>query len=139
GGSASGGSSSSSCISRIAHARPAGPPPTITTPTSIRSSSGSVGALTYSLAESTGGGYSIGAIAIARLALLRLDRLGQFRRDLVQVADDAEVGELEDRRVLVLVHRHDVLRALHPDLVLDRARDAEREVELRRDRLAGLA
>ena len=40
--SVSSGSSSSSCISLIAQARPAGPPPTIATPTSIRSSSGSV-------------------------------------------------------------------------------------------------
>src|ERR1700689_5398874 len=60
-------------------------------------------------------------------------------QDLVQIADDAEVGEFEDRRVRVLVDRDDVLRALHPDLVLDRARDAGGEVQLRRDRLAGLA
>ena len=32
-----------------------------------------------------------------------------------------------------------VLRALHADQVLDRAGDAEREVQLRRDRLAGAA
>src|SRR4029077_18991982 len=44
-----------------------------------------------------------------------------------------------DRRVLVLVDREDVLRALHPDLVLDRAGDASSQVELRRDRLTGLA
>ena len=37
--SVSSGSSSSSCISLIAQASPAGPPPTIATPTSIRSSS----------------------------------------------------------------------------------------------------
>ena len=46
--SASAGSSSSSCVKRIAQASPAGPPPTITTPTSIRSSSGSVGGPTNS-------------------------------------------------------------------------------------------
>ncbi len=44
--SASSGSDSSSCIVLIAHARPAGPPPTIATPTSILSSSGSVGSVT---------------------------------------------------------------------------------------------
>ena len=38
--SVSSGSSSSSCISLIAQASPAGPPPTIATPTSIRSSWG---------------------------------------------------------------------------------------------------
>ena len=67
------------------------------------------------------------------------DELGQLRDDLVQVADDAEVGVLEDRRVRVLVDRDDQARALHPDLVLDRAGDADRDVELRRDGLAGLA
>ena len=59
--SVSAGSSSSSCSSRIAQAMPAWPPPTIATPTSIRSSSGSVGAPTNSAAGSTGGGNSIGA------------------------------------------------------------------------------
>jgi hypothetical protein len=60
--SSSASSSASSWVSRIAQASPAGPPPTITTPTSIRSSSGSVGGPTNSFAESTGGGYSIGAV-----------------------------------------------------------------------------
>src|SRR4051794_36913283 len=133
-------SSARSCMSRIAQARPAGPPPTIATPTSMRSSSASVGGPTYSFDGSTGGGNSIGATAMARLpALLGLHGLGQLRQDLVQIADDSEVGELEDRRVLVLVDRDDVLARLHADLVLDCARDAGREVQLRRDRLAGLA
>src|SRR5207247_7636669 len=66
------------------------------------------------------------------------DELGQLRNDLVQVADDPEVRVLEDRRVRVLVDRDDHARALHADLVLDRARDAAGDVELRRDRLAGL-
>src|SRR3954453_764239 len=134
----SGGASPRSCISRIPPARPAGPPPTIATPTSIRSSSESVGGPTNSFAESTGGGYSIGAVDTA-LALLRLHRVGEFGQDLVEVHDDAEVGELEDRRVRVLVDRDDVLGVLHADLVLDRAGDAGRQVQLRRDRLAGLA
>src|SRR5687767_15369326 len=104
------------------------------TPTSIRSSSGSLGAVTNSFAGSTGGGYSAGATGMRPpvLTLLRRDRLGQLRHDLVEVADDPEVAELEDRRVLVLVDREDVLRALHPDLVLDRAGDPDREIELRR-------
>src|SRR4051812_41362142 len=136
--SISSGSFSSSCVSLIAHARPAGPPPTIATPTSIRSSSGSVGGPTNSFAESTGGGYSIGAVDTA-LALLRLHRVGELGQDLVEVPDDAEVGELEDRRVRILVDRDDVLGVLHADLVLDGPRDAGRQVQLRRDRLAGLA
>src|SRR5205823_1682790 len=81
-----------------------------------------------------------GTRSVATLAALALaDELRQLRHDLVQVADDAEVGELEDGRVRVLVDGDDRLRALHADLVLDRAGDADRDVELRRDVLAGLA
>ena len=54
--SASCGASSSSWVSRIAQASPAGPPPTIATPTSIRSSSGSVGGPMNSSWDLTGGG-----------------------------------------------------------------------------------
>src|SRR6266508_5928982 len=72
-------------------------------------------------------------------AFALLDQLGQLRDDLVDVADDAEIGVLEDRSVRVLVDRDDHARGLHTDLVLDRARDATRDVELRRDGLARLA
>src|SRR5579875_2122642 len=144
--SMSSGSSPSSCSRRLAHARPAVPPPTIATPTSIRSSSSSRPRLTNSRTESTGGGYSLGAwwlllaLLIAWLTpLLGLDRVGQLGQHLVEVADDPEIGELEDRRVGVLVDRHDVLRGLHADLVLDRPGDARREVQLRRHGLPGLA
>ena len=51
--------------------------------------------------------------------------------DFEQIADDAVVGDFEDRRVGILVDRDDRPRALHADDVLDRAGDAEREVELR--------
>src|SRR5918997_7046661 len=138
--SASSGSSSRSCITRIAHARPPGPPPTIATPTSMRSSSGSVGGPTNSSAGFTGGGNSAGATPIRprSAALLRLHGLGQLGEDLVQVPHDAEVRELEDRSVRVLVDREDVLRALHPDLVLDGAGDAGRQVQLGCHRLARL-
>src|ERR687895_1192350 len=131
-------SSASSCVRRIAQASPAGPPPTITTPTSIRSSSGSVGGPTNSFAESTGGGNSTGAV-LTFLSLFRLHGVCELRQDLVEVADHAEVRELEDRGVRVLVDRDDVLGVLHADLVLDGPRDPGRQVELRRDRLAGLA
>src|ERR671915_1079453 len=130
-------SSASSWVSLIAQASPAGPPPTIATPTSIRSSSASTGGPTNSLAESTGGGNSIGAVLTS--ALLGLHRVGQLGQDLVQVAHHPEVRELEDRRVRVLVDRDDVLRVLHADLVLDGPGDSGRQVQLRRDRLAGLA
>ena len=61
------------------------------------------------------------------------------RHDLEQIARDAVVGDLEDRRFGILVDRHDRARALHADDVLDGAGDAEREIELRRDRLSRAA
>src|SRR5215213_3232147 len=72
-------------------------------------------------------------------ALALGDLLGQLRHDLEQVADHAEVRQLEDRRLRVLVDRDDRLRRLHPGPVLDRAGDAHRDVQLRGDRHAGLA
>src|SRR5439155_25435298 len=68
-----------------------------------------------------------------------LDELGQLRDDLMQVADDAEIREFEDGRVGILVDRDDHTRALHAHLVLDRARDATRDVELRSDGPSRLA
>src|SRR3954452_8190120 len=139
------GSSWSSCSRRLAVARPAVPPPTMTTPTSMRSSSSSRVRLMNSSWGSTGGGYAPGATSpcplgpAMALAPAGLHRVGQLRQDLVEVADDAEVGELEDRRVGVLVDGHDVLRGLHADLVLDGAGDARRQVQLRGDGLARLA
>src|SRR5690606_17567271 len=44
-----------------------------------------------------------------------------------------------DRRFLVLVDGDDGLRILHAGEVLDRARDADRDIDLRGDDLAGLA
>src|SRR5690625_3309054 len=73
-----------------------------------------------------------------RSALAGLDRLGQLRGDVEQVPDDAVVGDLEDRRLLVLVDHHDGLGGLHPGAVLNRPGDPQRDVELRRDGLAGL-
>src|ERR1700688_2916257 len=73
------------------------------------------------------------------LALAGLDRLGQLWGDLEQVTDNAQVGDLEDWRLFVLVHRDDRLRRLHAGSVLDRSGDAQRDVQLRRHGLAGLA
>src|SRR3569833_832893 len=33
--------------------------------------------------------------------------LGQLRHDLIKIADHAEIGDLENRRILALVDRHD--------------------------------
>src|SRR5699024_1276249 len=54
-----------------------------------------------------------------------LDFLGGLRRDLEQVADDAEVRNLEDRGLLILVDGDDGLRRLHAGLVLDGAGNAQ--------------
>src|ERR1700727_1301055 len=72
-------------------------------------------------------------------ALASLDCLGELRRDLEQVADHAVIGDLEDRRLFVLVDRDDRLRGLHAGAVLDRSGDAWRDVQLRRDGLTRLA
>src|SRR6056297_3620586 len=68
---------------------------------------------------------------ISALALLEL--LDEPRDDLVQVTDDAEVRDLEDRRFGVLVDGDDRLRGLHPGPVLDRTRDPRPQVQRRRD------
>src|SRR4030095_16184485 len=68
-----------------------------------------------------------------------LELFRELGHDLEEVGDDPEVGDLEDRRLRIFVHGHDDLRGAHPGQVLDRARDAEAQVELRRDGAAGLA
>src|SRR5690242_1482479 len=80
-----------------------------------------------------------GAVRPRDSALTCLDRLGQLRRDLEQVAHHAVVGDLEDGRLFVLIDRDDRLGRLHAGAVLDGTRDAQRDVELRRDGLTGLA
>jgi hypothetical protein len=69
--SATAGSASISCASRIAQASPAGPPPTTATPTSSCSSAGDSGAAITSDAAN-GGGYAAGAIGIAAIVLRRV-------------------------------------------------------------------
>ena len=65
--------------------------------------------------------------------------LRQLRHDREQIADQADIGDLEDRRFLVLVDGDDDLRILHPREVLDRARNADRDIDVGGDDLAGLA
>ena len=55
-----------------------------------------------------------------------------------QSATSADIRDLENRRVGILVDRDDRARILDAGQVLDRARDADRDVELRRDDLARL-
>ena len=54
--------------------------------------------------------------------------LCQRRHDLEQVADDAVLGDVEDRCVFVLVDGDDDLGIGHAGQVLDGARDAARHV-----------
>src|SRR6185295_13298812 len=89
-----------------------------------------------------GRGERRGAAFLRGRSALRLDLAHGLRErghDLERVADDAVVGDLEDRRLRILVDRDDDLRRLHAREVLDRARDADRDVELRADGLARLA
>src|SRR5207245_6406532 len=64
---------------------------------------------------------------------------GEGRDNLEYIADDAVVGHFEDGSVGVLVDGHNRARALHPDHVLACAADAQRQVELWRNSLAGAA
>src|SRR6202042_877288 len=63
---------------------------------------------------------------------------GELWQCRVEIGDQAVIGDLEDRRLLVLVDRDDDLGILHPRQMLDRARDADRDIELWRHHLAGL-
>src|SRR4051812_1908682 len=58
-------------------------------------------------------------------------RLRQRGDDLHHVAHDAVVRNLEDRRLLVLVDSDDRLRRAHASEMLNGARDADGDVELR--------
>jgi peptidoglycan/LPS O-acetylase OafA/YrhL len=63
------------------------------------------------------------------------DGLGQRRKHLEEVPGNADVGNLEDRRVGVFVDGHHALGAFHTHQVLDGAGDAHSQIELRRDGL----
>src|SRR6266508_6089490 len=77
----------------------------------------------------------------APLSLLQelLELGGQERHHLEEVSHDPVVGDLEDRRLGILVHRADHFRGPHPRQVLDGARDAEPHIELGRDGTSGLS
>src|ERR1700687_5242876 len=64
--------------------------------------------------------------------------LGQLGNRLIQIRDQAVIGNLENRRVLILVDRDDHLGILHAGEMLDRAGNADRDIEFRPHHLAGL-
>src|SRR5699024_3107067 len=74
-----------------------------------------------------------------RLSQSSAHRLIQLRDDLEQIAHQAEVGDLEDRRLRVLVDGDNRAGVLDPGQVLEGAGDAKAHVQIRRDDLAGLA
>src|SRR3954469_19239564 len=79
------------------------------------------------------------AVMMPKRLLQLLDLFGELGERLEEIAHQAVVGHLEDRRLGVLVDGDDGLAALHSGEVLDGAGDASRDVELRRHHLAGLA
>src|SRR3954468_15330210 len=68
----------------------------------------------------------------------RFERRAQLGQRLEQIGDEPVVGDLEDRRLAVLVDRDDRLAALHAGEVLNRAADPRRDVQVRSHHLAGL-
>ncbi len=87
--------------------------------------------------ESTGchGGRMI--LRFLRLACLELfDELGN---DGIEVSDDADIRDFENRCGRILVDRDDRIGGLHAGEVLDSAGDADGDVEFRANRLTGLA
>ena len=79
-----------------------------------------------------------GSPIAVKSGLGRLDFLNQLGNDLVQIADNAVGGNVEDGGVLVLVDGDDVLGILHTGNVLDGTGDAQRNVDAGMHGLAGL-
>src|SRR5450631_564686 len=87
--------------------------------------------------------YNTGRSRLTRLFKLSLlselaERFGQFGNRLVEIRDQTVIGNLENRRILVLVDRDDHLGILHAGEMLDRAGDADGDIKFRRHHLAGL-
>ena len=67
-----------------------------------------------------------------------LQSLRQHGDNLVQISDDAEVGDAEDGRELVLVDGDDEVGLFHAGEVLDGTTDTASHVEVRADSLTRL-
>src|SRR5947199_3275042 len=74
-----------------------------------------------------------------RLGFGFFQRFGEGGHDFEDIGDDAVVGDLKNWTLLVFVDRYDSARAFHADDMLDGAAYAEREIQLRRNGLAGAA
>ena len=66
------------------------------------------------------------------------DSAHHLRHQFKQIANQAVIGDLEDRRIGILVDGDDDFRLLHPGKVLDGAGNTDGNVKLRGDDLAGL-
>src|SRR5579863_3277303 len=73
---------------------------------------------------------------LLRFALFHF--LGELRQDGQRIADDAQVGNREDRRVLIFIDGDDVFGTFHAREMLDSAADADGHVERGLDGLARL-
>src|SRR2546423_5629454 len=80
----------------------------------------------------------LAATTAISVSAARLQGFDQLRHDLVDIADHAQVGDREDRGVLVLVDGDDVLGTLHANQVLRRTGDAGGDVDVGLDDLARL-
>ena len=76
---------------------------------------------------------------VNQLVLVSQDQLGQSGADIIQVADNAQVGHAEDGSLGVLVDADDEVGGAHAGQVLDSAGDAAGNIQLGADGLAGLA
>src|SRR5258705_5270196 len=66
------------------------------------------------------------------------ERFGQFGNRLIEIGDQTVIGDLEDRRILVLVDRDDHLGVLHAGEMLNRAGNTDGDIQFGRNHLAGL-
>src|SRR6476659_9908284 len=87
-------------------------------------------------------GAKTGKSAVLEAALLLFSQLPELGLELgyglEEIGDQTVIGDLEDRRFLILVDRDDHLRVLHPGKMLNGSGDTDRDVELRRHHFSGL-
>ncbi len=81
----------------------------------------------------------VAADVVVKKGLAGVEGFDEFGEHLVDVADNAEIGDREDRSLLVLVDGDDVFGALHADEVLGGTGDATGDVNGGLDDLSGLA
>ena len=72
-------------------------------------------------------------------SLCFFDLLGQSRQDLVQIANDAVVSNVEDRSCLIFVNCNDDIRLFHTSQVLNCTGDTDCKVYMRTNGLTGLS